>query len=409
MSADFLAHKHTTQRRTKAKSGCLTCRIRKIKCDEIKPFCRKCTSTGRTCDGYDSLFKAYKRNGDSHSSLQPILRASDKITAQDIASLNRCFSVKTVFDIKLECDMEAKAVLEASLTDRSIQYAVSALKALRQDFERSSDAVVVTPQPSPIYKYGLEQYCLALEALTSSQSCPSSQGLTSTLLCCQIFICIEQVQQNYATMAQHIMQGLNIMHQFRARPYLNADRILIPAHGAPLPHLDVFLIKMFSAPCKFADASVKHNGDEGATPVCPISSSHGLGGHHPHRNIAPDMRGGLTRIATMTLEFLNKVSQVRSVSDALQLVSEKVSLRRSLDSWLNDLDGVQPRGTSPSTELISVSFLRLFHQTLLIIVLGALESSSNVGLCLEVEHASLQHIASDLGRRLRTYRMCHTP
>lgn len=36
----------------KVKSGCITCKIRKIKCDEEKPSCRRCTSTGRTCDGY---------------------------------------------------------------------------------------------------------------------------------------------------------------------------------------------------------------------------------------------------------------------------------------------------------------------------------------------------------------------
>ena len=37
---------------TKVKSGCITCKIRKIKCDERRPACVRCTSTGRTCDGY---------------------------------------------------------------------------------------------------------------------------------------------------------------------------------------------------------------------------------------------------------------------------------------------------------------------------------------------------------------------
>jgi len=27
-------------------------RIRRVKCDEGKPFCKRCTSTGRKCDGY---------------------------------------------------------------------------------------------------------------------------------------------------------------------------------------------------------------------------------------------------------------------------------------------------------------------------------------------------------------------
>lgn len=305
--------------------------------------------------------------------------------------------------------MEAKQVLEASLTDQSVQHAVSALKSLRQDFERSREVAVNTPGPSASYEYGLEQYCLALEALTSSDTPPSSQGLTSTLLCCQIFICIEQVQQNYATMGQHLTQGLNIMRQFRARPSLNVDLELMPAHDSPLPHLDVFLIKMFSVPCKFSDISNSRTADEGAANACPVSPLQQPNGSRSHRSIAPDMRAGLTRIAAMTLEFLEKVSQVRLSSEALQLLSEKRPLQCSLDSWLDKLDAIQPGKTSPNTELISVSFMRLFHQALRIIVLGALEASSDIDNDLQIENNRLQIIAIDLGDRLRSYRMPNTP
>ncbi|RAH53630.1 hypothetical protein BO85DRAFT_471664 [Aspergillus piperis CBS 112811] len=37
---------------TRTKTGCITCRIRHVKCDETKPSCQRCTSTGRKCDGY---------------------------------------------------------------------------------------------------------------------------------------------------------------------------------------------------------------------------------------------------------------------------------------------------------------------------------------------------------------------
>lgn len=33
-------------------NACLCSRIRRVKCDEEKPHCRRCTSTGRKCDGY---------------------------------------------------------------------------------------------------------------------------------------------------------------------------------------------------------------------------------------------------------------------------------------------------------------------------------------------------------------------
>ncbi|KAJ5087656.1 hypothetical protein N7456_011272 [Penicillium angulare] len=37
----------------RVRTGCKTCKVRKIKCDEGKPQCQKCISTGRLCDGYE--------------------------------------------------------------------------------------------------------------------------------------------------------------------------------------------------------------------------------------------------------------------------------------------------------------------------------------------------------------------
>ncbi|KAJ9154743.1 C6 zinc finger domain protein [Pleurostoma richardsiae] len=33
--------------------GCNTCRLRRVKCDNERPFCRKCIDSGRECKGYD--------------------------------------------------------------------------------------------------------------------------------------------------------------------------------------------------------------------------------------------------------------------------------------------------------------------------------------------------------------------
>lgn len=49
-------HKKEIKRRTK--TGCLTCRKRRIKCDEGHPSCRNCQKSKRECLGYDPIFKA---------------------------------------------------------------------------------------------------------------------------------------------------------------------------------------------------------------------------------------------------------------------------------------------------------------------------------------------------------------
>ncbi|KAK8113257.1 hypothetical protein PG984_013783 [Apiospora sp. TS-2023a] len=33
--------------------GCNTCRVRRVKCDNTRPFCKKCTDHGRVCEGYE--------------------------------------------------------------------------------------------------------------------------------------------------------------------------------------------------------------------------------------------------------------------------------------------------------------------------------------------------------------------
>ncbi|OAA69730.1 C6 zinc finger domain protein [Cordyceps fumosorosea ARSEF 2679] len=36
----------------KTRTGCLTCRERRVKCDEQKPFCKSCLDFGKECKGY---------------------------------------------------------------------------------------------------------------------------------------------------------------------------------------------------------------------------------------------------------------------------------------------------------------------------------------------------------------------
>ncbi|QKX57630.1 uncharacterized protein TRUGW13939_04748 [Talaromyces rugulosus] len=402
MARSAVARKRNIECRTKVKTGCATCRTRKIKCDENKPFCQKCVNTGRSCDGYESPFR-FVTNSAHGSDLKSDVTLQPEIATEDIDLLNHCFSTKTLFDVKLACDEEARQVLQASLTDPPIRHAVLSLRALREDLETSGDGPASPAQLTPSYHYGLQQYSMALGALASNLSSPSSNGLKSALLCCQILISIEQVRKNYAAMAQHIVHGLSIMHQYRARPGFVTANKLVPTQHDQLPSLDIFIIKLFAAPCKFAEPLVTTDVSGTMLPACLVSSH-----QQPRdlRTIAPDMRTELTRIAASTLEFLEKVSQVKSVGVALQLLSEKAALLNSLESWFINLELVQTKIGYPSTEPISVSFLRFFHLILKIVLLGALDSSPDLYTELRTEHDRLQSVANNVGERVKTYITC---
>ncbi|KAK2592806.1 hypothetical protein QQS21_009510 [Conoideocrella luteorostrata] len=413
MAGIAVARKRNAECRTKVKTGCATCRIRKVKCDEKKPFCQKCVNTGRTCDGYESPFRIFTTNSaraggiKSDIGLQIIRPTLNEITSQDVNILNRCFSTKTLFDIKLDCEEEARQVLQASLTHAPIQHAVMSLRALREDLETSGDSPASMAQQTPCYHYGLQQYSLALGGLASKLSSPSSNELKSALLCCQIFISIEQVRKNYTAMAQHIIQGLRIMHEHRARPFFVAANKLMPAHHDQLPFLDIFIIKLFTARCKFADPPVITDVSGTTLPVCSMSPHQRPVERRDFRTIAPDMRTELTRIAASTLEFLDKVSQVESIGIALRLLSEKAVLLDSLESWFIDLQFIQTKIGSPGSEPLSMSFLRYFHLILKIVLLGALDSSSGLYSKLRAKYDRLQDVANSIGERVKTYRTCN--
>ncbi|MCJ1381056.1 hypothetical protein MMC17_004165 [Xylographa soralifera] len=300
-----------------------------------------------------------------------------------------------MFDVKLGCDEEARQVLQASLTDPPIRHAILSLRALREDLETSGDGPASVAQQTPSYHYGLQQYSMALGGLASNLSCLGFNGLKSALLCCQVFISIEQVRKNYAAMAQHIIRGLRIMHEYRARPDFVAANKLVPAHHDQLPFLDVFIIKLFAAPCKFTDSPATVDVSGTTSSVCLISPHQQPVESRDLRTIAPDMRTELVRIAASTLEFLDKVSQVESVGLALRLLSEKAALLDSLESWLIDLELVQMEIGSPGPEPISVSFLRFFHVILKTVLLGALDSSPDLYAELQTENDRLQGVANN--------------
>ena len=197
------------------------------------------------------------------------------------------------------------------------------------------------------------------------------------------------------------------MHEYRARPgFVAGANKLVPAHHDQLPFLDVFIIKMFAAPCKFADAPPATTDDVSGTTssTCVFSlDQQQLVETRHFRALAPDMRTKLKKIATSTLEFLGRGSQVESVEIALRLRSEKATLLDSLESWLVGFELVQKGLGFPDPELISVSFLRLFYLILKIVLLGSLDSSPDVDAKLRTESDRLQSLANIVGERVRTY------
>ncbi|CEI68087.1 hypothetical protein FVEN_g7645 [Fusarium venenatum] len=381
----------------KVKTGCATCRIRKIKCDEAKPFCQKCVKTGRTCDGYESVFRPFSSPPASSSNRIDVRKTSPESAGDSIPldpiTLNRYLSTKTIFGVDINCNQEAEQVLQQSLNDASIRHALLSLQALRNDLDSMMTVGLASPEQQKLsYNYGLQQYSKALTGLALNLSTPSPETLKSALLCCQVLISVEQVRGNFSAMGVHIIRGLNIMREYRARPYLPSTNILMLANHKDLPSIDVFIIKFFAAPCKFTEQPTKDITNM-LTPPAEV---------YADRKIAPNMRPEIREIADLVIEFLNQVSLIESEQRAAELLEEKGRLLDLLDAWYRDFKAAQTPG-EPAT--VHDCFLRLLFMVIRVVLLGTLDYVSDTDGRLKAENERIQTLTDEINERLKDYDM----
>ena len=165
----------------RTKTGCLTCRIRRVKCDETKPLCVRCTKTGRQCDGYSST-PISRRELIARQFPDPNLTAFER----------KCFELFRLRTAKADWDV----VLQLSHIEPSIRHGVLALGSLHHEFEYD-------PANSISAYHNAIQHTRTLN------------DPTKILAACVIFVCYENIMGNYGLAKMHLQNGLKIARQSR--------------------------------------------------------------------------------------------------------------------------------------------------------------------------------------------------
>jgi Fungal Zn(2)-Cys(6) binuclear cluster domain len=185
-------------------------RIRRIKCDEEKPACLKCTSTGRKCDVYEQP-PAWKKPDTN----EPSVTTEGALTTLSPASLpsgNPCerlalefFQVRTISQLSgyFESDLWNRYVLQLSLLEPSLYYATTALGSLHLWYTtgKSSHSVDV-----PAFTF--QQYNKAIHYLLRPAKPLSTVVI---LVACYIFSCFEGLYGNYASAFRHVASGIKLL------------------------------------------------------------------------------------------------------------------------------------------------------------------------------------------------------
>jgi hypothetical protein len=160
------------------------CAARRVKCDETRPNCLRCTTTRRVCDGYTHV---------------PCVDPSDlcrvplAFTTDPSADVNPCALSRRSFAFFIQRTSPQLAglfgsafwerlVLQAAHYEPAIRHAITAIGSLHEQhiFGRGSEV-----------SFALQQYNLAIKSLLAPPSPGQQRGLDVSLIACILFTCFE--------------------------------------------------------------------------------------------------------------------------------------------------------------------------------------------------------------------------
>ncbi|CZR53602.1 uncharacterized protein PAC_03482 [Phialocephala subalpina] len=225
-------------------------RIRRVKCDESRPACKRCVSTGRVCDGYGIWGgggNGYSQRSASNSSIESspamtLVPASQNnvpasITVTCMSTHEQyCFEwfmCRTVkkFPGLLPSPFWETLVCQASSSEPAVLHAVLALSsAHKKDGLDSNGPLKIQNTPDTLEQFMLQQYSTAINHLQPHFSAKSRDSIRVALVTCLLFIYMEFLRGHYKTANAHLRSGLKLLRevQEQERSSQKIDGILIP-------------------------------------------------------------------------------------------------------------------------------------------------------------------------------------
>ncbi|PWY72262.1 hypothetical protein BO70DRAFT_381810 [Aspergillus heteromorphus CBS 117.55] len=211
----------------RSRAGCRTCRARHVKCDETPGACRNCTSSGRTCEGYDVC--RLGPGGGNHGEFdgKPALELQAAMTVRLAWTVTsderRCLSFFQYRSIPhlvgfYDSPLWQKMVLRLCRTEPAVYHAVIALGAVNQ----ANEIAGRVPRPgqrnnpqackSRWYRFALEQSGRSIALLNRRRLSQDPQFQDIILVCCLLFTICELLHGNRNLAISHVQGGLRILH-----------------------------------------------------------------------------------------------------------------------------------------------------------------------------------------------------
>ncbi|KAG9248013.1 hypothetical protein BJ878DRAFT_490198 [Calycina marina] len=217
----------------KVKSGCYTCKARRVKCDEAKPQCNRCLNLGRKCEGYppEVLTRTSMQPLQPRTTPTAVTMYSPSVFSiysnEEEARYFKNFTEHSAFELSgfFDPDFWTRIVLQECHQNVPIRHAVMAMGALRKSLD-------VAPRPSlkvnviqtfdkRHYEYAVHNYIKSIQALNQYILSSNSPQLRVVLISCLLFVCFETFVGSFASSIQQTYGGLKILknHYVGRKPW----------------------------------------------------------------------------------------------------------------------------------------------------------------------------------------------
>ncbi|KAL2062021.1 hypothetical protein VTL71DRAFT_6287 [Oculimacula yallundae] len=218
----------------KTKTGCLTCKIRRVKCGEEKPSCSRCIKYRVVCDGYvapESRQKVSRASSNSSRDLLPktifeisVQTAFSRSPFKDATEYQYfdLFCSRTALAIFPESDSGStrRMMLQSCHTNPALRHAIIAIGALdktsetARDFRNLSvDGSTGTSSSNEHHRAALQQYTKAVSLMRSSNQ---PMGLRAALLNCLVILCFEAWNGSLDLAVQQVQTAIRLILEWKA-------------------------------------------------------------------------------------------------------------------------------------------------------------------------------------------------
>ncbi|KAH0846037.1 hypothetical protein AYO21_01296 [Fonsecaea monophora] len=325
--------------RAYTRTGCKTCKIRKVKCDETKPQCQRCLGRGRTCDGYVEVatergktgfftFVNYLNHGPS---LSEALFLQDTRQRRAFEFYQLRSSLELCGPFQEETEVWNRLLLQAAYHEPAIRHAVCALGGFHQEYE--DEAL----HASGFLRTALEQYSSAIKALVAANE--DLRCMEVTLIACIVFTFCELLQGHLGSAKAHVYSGLKLLDTYRAVSS-ELDRVGVSNANQQRPYFPLSILTILFRRLERQLAEIGQQTVHIAR--------HSLGGPPPHlpdrfQSIAAateSLEIIVDRLTGVTLEATTKQLDRSSSEMAVIRDTWYLPLSQQLDHWKKAFDRI---------------------------------------------------------------------